>query len=405
MLRHVLRLIWNRRRANGLVVVEIGGAFVVTFVVLALSIDLWLKQQRPLGFDYEDVWAVELEVEWGEGAGRVASIRTLEDVIAALEALPGVEAVHAMQNAPFSRGRSGGYYGSSEADVFDTDQNRMTAGALQALGARLIDGRWFGTEDAGQAYTAVIVNRDFVARAFGPGESPLGRNIMHVPAEYRALVPQREYRIVGVIEDFRMQGDFFRWVPFAAIRYDFDNTPEQPLGDIVVKVQPGTNAAFEETIVETIKAIAPGWVVTVTPLERLRDVLRAETLAPIKAGATFGAFLLAMVVLGLIGVLWQDVVRRTQEIGVRRAVGASSAAVRRQIVLEMLAVASLGIAVGATIALQFPLLELVEQIDWSSTPPAIFLASVMIFALAAMSALYPSWLVSRRDPADALRYE
>jgi putative ABC transport system permease protein len=126
---------------------------------------------------------------------------------------------------------------------------------------------------------------------------------------------------------------------------------------------------------------------------------------PLRIGATLGAFLLAMVVLGLIGIVWQDVVRRTQEIGLRRAAGASARSVRRQIVLEVLVVGLFGIAIGAVVAVQFPLLEFVRQIDWTSAPPALAAAAALILGLAALAALYPAWLASRREPADALRYE
>ena len=112
-----------------------------------------------------------------------------------------------------------------------------------------------------------------------------------------------------------------------------------------------------------------------------------------------------MVVLGLIGIVWQDVVRRTQEIGLRRTAGASAARVRRQLVVEVLVVGLFGIAIGTAVAVQFPLLELVAQIDWASAAPALALSAAAILVLAGLAAFYPAWLASRREPADALRYE
>jgi putative ABC transport system permease protein len=129
-------------------------------------------------------------------------------------------------------------------------------------------------------------------------------------------------------------------------------------------------------------------------------------LVALNAGATLAAFFIALVVMGLIGVLWQDVVRRTQEIGLRRALGASAASVRRQIQLETLVIGAFGILIGGVIAIQFPLLELIVPfIDWASSIPALALSAVAILILVLLSALYPSWLASRREPADALRYE
>src|SRR5690606_7717701 len=147
------------------------------------------------------------------------------------------------------------------------------------------------------------------------------------------------------------------------------------------------------------------WDVQIMPWEERRRSLNARTLAPLKAGATLGAFLLLMVALGLIGVLWQDVVRRTEEIGLRRAVGAEARSIRRQILLETSTLAVLGIAAGSVLAVQFPLLGIIPQLRWAAALPGLVLASALILALVLASALYPSRLAALREPADALRYE
>jgi putative ABC transport system permease protein len=178
-----------------------------------------------------------------------------------------------------------------------------------------------------------------------------------------------------------------------------------PSFTLLLKTVPGTDVVFAEQVIETIESIAPGWVASVTSWEQLRESRLRLVLLPLRAGALIALFLIALVVMGVIGVLWQDVVRRTQEIGLRRALGAGAGAVRRQIQLEMLMVSAFGIGIGAVIAIQFPLLELTGVIDWSSAIPAFVLSVAAIFILVLLGALYPSWLASRREPADALRYE
>jgi putative ABC transport system permease protein len=126
---------------------------------------------------------------------------------------------------------------------------------------------------------------------------------------------------------------------------------------------------------------------------------------PVIIGAMLVAFVLLMVVLGLVGVVWQGVVRRTQEIGLRRAVGATARQVRLQIAIETLVSAVAGVAIGTLLAIQLPLLALVEQIDWASAMPGLLLSAALILVLVSISALYPGWVASRREPADALRYE
>jgi putative ABC transport system permease protein len=405
MFRHALTLIWNRRRANRLVVIEIAAAFVITFVLTAIAVDLAINYRRPLGFDYEAVLNVTVQTQ--ELAGNPTDIvtrlsqesysGTLEDVMAALRALPRTETVAPIVSVPY-----GGASRSTFNMLLSPTFNRTTTEALQAIGVELVAGRWFGPEDEGQTYRAVLVNRAYADQAFGSDAEAVGQRIDQ-PSELQPEQTQsvREVRIVGVIEDFRQNGEFSATLPYVIERHE----PADEWGGsftLLLKTAPGTDARFGEQIVETIESVAPGWLASVTSWEQLRTSRLRLTLLPIKAGATIAAFFIALVVMGLIGVLWQDVVRRTQEIGLRRALGAGAASVRRQIQLETLVIGAFGILIGAVIAIQFPLLG---SGDWATAVLALALSAVSILILVLLGALYPSWLASRREPADALRYE
>ena len=82
-------------------------------------------------------------------------------------------------------------------------------------------------------------------------------------------------------------------------------------------------------------------------------------LTPLIVAGTVAFFLLLMVGLGLIGVLWQNLLQRTREIGLRRAAGASRAAVHRQVLLEQIVVTSLGVLIGTLLVIQIPVLDLI----------------------------------------------
>jgi putative ABC transport system permease protein len=117
------------------------------------------------------------------------------------------------------------------------------------------------------------------------------------------------------------------------------------------------------------------------------------------------AFLLAMVALGLLGVLWQNIVRRTREIGLRRALGASRASIHRQIVLEQLLLATGGIGLGLLLAVQIPAFRLLDFIPRPVWLGAAALAVAAIYGLITLAALYPSLVAGRIEPAEALRAE
>jgi putative ABC transport system permease protein len=112
-----------------------------------------------------------------------------------------------------------------------------------------------------------------------------------------------------------------------------------------------------------------------------------------------------MVALGLTGVLWQSVTRRTREIGLRRAMGASGPNVHRQILAEVALLSTIAVIAGSIVILQLPILGAFKIV----TPAAFTLGFVTslatIYALTILCGLYPSWLASRLQPADALRYE
>ena len=103
--------------------------------------------------------------------------------------------------------------------------------------------------------------------------------------------------------------------------------------------------------------------------------------------------------------LWQSVTRRSVEIGVRRAMGATGGAVMAQIMGELLALTSLAVGVGSLLFAQMPLLRLLPFI-----PPRMFLfgmaeAWLVIYSFVTFCALYPGWLATRVPPVRALQYE
>ena len=151
--------------------------------------------------------------------------------------------------------------------------------------------------------------------------------------------------------------------------------------------------------------MAPGWTFSVTHLESARRVKLQQRLVPLAIFGTVGGFLLVMVVLGLTGVMWQNVIKRTREIGLRRAAGATRRAVHRQIVGEVMIIAAFGVALGAFAALQVPFVGPFTFLPVGTAVAGVAGASLSILGLAALCGLYPGWSATRIRPAEALHYE
>jgi len=117
-------------------------------------------------------------------------------------------------------------------------------------------------------------------------------------------------------------------------------------------------------------------------------------------------FLLVMVAFGLFGVLWQNTTSRTPEIGLRRAIGASSADIYKQIVLEQALLCSLAMAVAFVFLVQLPFTGVAEKyLTWGSFFQSIGISMLIIYTVSIICSLYPAWLASRLSPTVALHYE
>ena len=108
------------------------------------------------------------------------------------------------------------------------------------------------------------------------------------------------------------------------------------------------------------------------------------------------------VALGLFGVIWYNINRRKPEIGLRRALGAPSTTIYKQIIGEALALTTFGITIGSFFALQFPLLKIFGFIDNEVYFFAFVLSLLFIYIIVVVCALYPSHLAAKIHPAAAL---
>jgi putative ABC transport system permease protein len=117
------------------------------------------------------------------------------------------------------------------------------------------------------------------------------------------------------------------------------------------------------------------------------------------------AFLLAMVALGLTGVLWQNVTRRTRELALRRAVGATAGDVFALVLGELGVVAVLAILAASAVVAQVPLLGLIPQLRGSSFLLGLLASGAFVLAVVLACGLYPGALATRASPAEKLRTE
>jgi len=269
-------------------------------------------------------------------------------------------------------------------------------------GLELTAGRWFNASDDGAAWVPVVVNERLAAEVFG-GRPAVGNSVPQEKNRDGTVEP--ELRIVGVVREFRQDGEFASPKNYLFRRHRLDDEERRPPGSLLVRLRPGTTAAFEERLVKRLQAVAPEWSFEVKPLVQMRETRSTLAVGPLIASGVIAGFLLLMVGMGLTGVLWQTVTQRTREIGLRRAKGATAGDIRTQILGELVVMTSVGVLAGAAIALQFPLLKLTGLISNGVYLASLVVSAACIYLLTMACAWYPSRMATRVSPAEALHYE
>ena len=406
MIRHYLKLIWNRKRSNLLIMVEIFLSFLVTFAVVALGLHGANNYRQPLGYEWQDVWNVRMDMKVGMSGepGNTMPpelIETARAVVAAVRELPEVVAVGSAACPPygFSSWNSSSDFGKWKLRY---GLNPVTDGFADAMRLELTAGRWFNAGDDGAAWVPVVINERMAREIFG-GRDAVGNSVPQEKNTDGTVDP--EMRIVGVARDFRQDGEFASPQNYLFRRQRLDDDRRPPPDNLLVRLQSGTTAAFEERLMARLQAAAPEWSFEVSPLEKLRETRFAMVLGPLTGAGVIAGFLLLMVGMGLTGVLWQTVTQRTREIGLRRAKGATTRDIRTQIVGELVVMTSMAVVAGAAVLVQFPLLDVIGLIDKGVYAASLVVSAVCIYLLTMACAWYPSRMATTVSPAEALHYE
>ncbi|GAB3966225.1 ABC transporter permease [Spirosoma terrae] len=384
MIRHLFKLIWNKKGSHALLIVEIWASFMVLFGLATLIVINVGNYRQPLGFSYDNVWAISLK----SNQDTVEVAQKLQRAMQRLQSYPEVESVSRMSsNFPFSASQmSNGYeYGKQKvsADSYVADEN-----FAKTLDMTVTLGRWYRSADSIGKYTPIVINQK-TREALFTNENPLGKII------------DKRLKVVGVVDNFKAKGEFMTNKPaiFELLKAD------QPWHDtMLIKVKPGTDAVFEAKVVKDIAIMMNGWSVEVDYLTDSRKNQHNLVLVPVIIALIICTFLLINVALGLFGVLNLSIAKRRGEIGLRRAIGATGNGISSQFVGEIWVLATFSLLIGLLFAMQFPLLN-VFDVESGIYVTAILIAVLVIYAIVTLCALFPSRQAATIQPAVALHEE
>jgi putative ABC transport system permease protein len=385
-------------RAMGVFVI---GEVALTLVLLAgagvVSRSVAMMQQLDPGFDAGPALAAEVSLPHGEYPEPADQARFFAALERRLESTPGVTLVGLVNTVPLSQS-----WGSMRYELYGATERPAAALFYQvspryfaAMGIRVREGRAFTDRDDERAPDVAIVS-ETVARRHWPNGGAIGARIRVGPSDIWR-------QIVGVVSDVRHTG--------------LDRDPEPgiyvparqlPFSRGVVIVRGDLSAAALVSAVRAgvkdLDAELP--LFNVRTLEELkRTSLQASWLVAVLMGG-FSLLALALGAVGLYGVIAYGVTRRTHEMGVRMALGARRADIRRLFAVQGLKLVFAGLAIGMPVTLGFsPLAASLLYGVRPNDPLTLAGVSMLLLVVGAAAAYVPARRATRTDPMAALRVE
>ncbi len=385
------------------------GAFVVVEVALALVLlvgaglllrsFMRLLDQRP-GFDSTRIVTMRLSLP---GARYDAGQRSqfLSRFFPQVDALPGVESSGAISFLPLT-----GLGAATRMEIVGqpkpptgqepvTDVRVITHDYLGTMGVPLLKGRLFNGQDAADAKGRVVIN-ETMARRHWPNEDPIGKRV-------RISWDDLEDEVIGVVGDVKHSGldaepRAMTYWPYARNAY----------GTMTVTVRTaGDTGRVVNSIVGLVRQLDPELVVAnVKTMDEVVSNSVAQRRLTMLLLTIFAATALLLAAVGIYGVIAYNVTQRTQEIGIRMALGAQRSDVLGMVVRQALILAVAGIVLGGAGALV--LTRLMEGLLFQVKPgdPMTFIVVSSVLAAVALLASYiPGRRATRVDPVIALRAE
>ncbi len=388
---------------NALVVAQVAGSLVLLIVSGLFIRSLDKAQKINLGFNPDHVLNLSVDVAqigYKEPRGRVV----YRDIENRIRALPGVESVAQGFTTPMSLISTGDRLtienhplepGQQPPDV---SYNMVTVGYFDTLQISLLRGRKFTDSDREKAPLVAIVNQT-MAKKFWPNEDALGRRFSLKGAKGPFI------EVVGIVQDGKYQDVTEDPQPYFYVPFEQSYMSIRTI-HVRTSVPPETLALQIES---QIHELAPD--VPVTQVQTMTQSLQgANGFFFFRFGAQITAVMgllgLILAVVGIYSVVSYAAAQRTQEIGIRVAMGATTRDILRMVLRQGLGVVGIGLALGVVIALAGTQLMGSLIVGIKASDPLTF--TVVVLSLTAV-ALFACWIPARRatriDPLVALRHE
>jgi predicted permease len=325
--------------------------------------------------------------------------------------IPGVQSAAVASLVPLGESDSemGFWLGGGPQPPQDQTSSAMfyigTPDYLRVMGIPLREGRFFTDQDT-LASSPVVVIDDVMARHIFPGQDPVGKQI-----NLMAVGPVQIVGVVGHVKHWGLDSDDTAKIR-DEIYFPFMQVPDKFVPEAVAGLTLALRTAPDPlSVVSAVRAQVAGPtedqpMYGVQTMEQIISGSLAERRFTMLLLIVFASTALVLAAVGLYGVMSYAVSRRTHELGVRMALGATRREILRLVVGEGMVLAAIGTAVGSTAALG--LTRLMASLLYGvrpADPATLALVSLLLGGIALLACYVPAWRATRVDPMVALRYE
>jgi putative ABC transport system permease protein len=391
----------HRRLQQWLCVTQIAAAVVLLAAAALLARSLADLLTTDLGVTTEQVVTASINTAFGRPHSAEEIAQTMLQVVDRVRQIPGVRAAGAGTSLPpdTSRIRMSLKRKNDEID-YVASAVLCTPGYFEALGIRLVKGRFFTGADDPQHLPVIIVSGTTARHLFGT-DDPLGQTFSLPRFQYR-LGTARQATVVGIVSDVKYSG-----IDAQAGDQVYFPLAQAPWLSTFLAVRTAGDVSVGSELRRVVSSVDP--TVAISSIRPLDDII-ADSTAPARFRtsliAAFAVMGLAIATIGLYGVVAYSVSQRTAEIGVRVALGASQRDVMSLVLREGLVIAAAGAAIGLPMAFATSRTFASLLFGVRPTDPLTYLVSAGVAIAVALAATYaPARRAAQVDPIVALRAE